>query len=167
MVLFPPGSTPGARVEKLVQTALADLNAEVSPDGRYLAYQSNESGRFGIYVRPFPETASGRWQISGASGTMPMWARNGRELFYFDEANSLTAIPVQTSGAFSEGNPVRVLDAEYAGPVLARSYDVSRAGKWFLMIKNSPAGDRNATPASLVVVEHWFENLTARVPRGN
>ena len=132
--------------------------AEFSPDGRYVAYQSGESGRPQIYVRPFPRVDGGRWQISTAVGTRPAWARNGRELFYLDETNSLTAVSVHTSGsAFSTGVPAKVFDARYSTVLPSRSYDVSSDGRRFLMLKDSPAS------TSLVVVEHWFEELKAKV----
>ena len=66
----------------LVATEFNELNADLSPDGRYVAYQSDESGRFEVYVRPFPDVEGGRWQISNDGGTRPLWARGGGELFY-------------------------------------------------------------------------------------
>ena len=138
--------------------------AEFSPNGRYLAYTLDESGRREVFVRPFPQVDRGRWQISTAGGTRPAWARNGRELFYLDASNTLTAVPVQTSGStFSRGKPAKVFDAKYAEPYPPRYYDVSPDGQRFLMIKNSADGAPNATPASMVVVEHWFEELKQRV----
>jgi len=109
---------------------------------------------------------SGRWQISMAGGTRPAWARSGRELFYLDASNTLTAVPVQTSGsAFSAGEPAKVFDARYSTPFPPRHYDVPPDGQRFLMLKDSAAGDSNATLASMVV-EHWFEELKAKVPDG-
>jgi len=70
------------RTTPLFQTPFSELNAEISPDGRWLAYQSNESGRDEIYVRPFPNASAGRWQVSSDGGSRPVWARNGQELFY-------------------------------------------------------------------------------------
>lgn len=64
-----------------MKTPFNEENGEVSPDGRWLAYQSDESGQFEIYVRPFPKVAGGRWLISTAGGVQPLWARNGQELF--------------------------------------------------------------------------------------
>ena len=91
---------------------------EFSPNGRYLAYQSDESGRSEVYVRPFPQVDSGRWQISTTGGTRPAWARSGRELFYLDASNTLTAVPVQTSGStFSAGTPAKVFDAKYSSHI--------------------------------------------------
>jgi hypothetical protein len=138
--------------------------AELSPNGRYVAYTWFESGRNEVYVRPFSEVDRGRWQISTAGGTRAAWARNGRELFYLDASNTLTAVPVQTSGStFSHGTPAKVFDAKYAAPFPARNYDVSPDGQRFLMVKDSPADDQPATPASMVVVEHWFEELKQRL----
>ncbi len=77
-------------------------------------------------MRPFPQVDSGRWQISTTGGTRPAWARSGRELFYLDASNTLTAVPVQTSGStFSAGKPAKVFDAKYSTPFPPRSYDVS------------------------------------------
>ena len=107
-----------SRAEPLAQTLFDGAWPEFSPDGRYLAYQSNESGRIEVYVRPFPQVDSGRWQISTAGGTRPAWARNGRELFYLDASNTLTAVPVQTSGStFSAGKPAKVFDAKYVDAI--------------------------------------------------
>jgi serine/threonine-protein kinase len=146
------------------QTLFDGGGAEFSPDGRYLAYQSTGPGQSEVYVRPFPQVDSGRWQISTAGGTRPVWARNGRELFYLDASNTLTAVPVQTAGStFSAGKPAKVFNAKYSTPFPPRSYDVSADGQRFLMLKDSAAGDSNATPASMVVVEHWFEELKQRM----
>ena len=72
------GQTKAARADVVCR----ELNAEISPDGRWLAYQSNSSGAFEVYVRPFPDVARGQWQVSTAGGTEPLWARDSRELFY-------------------------------------------------------------------------------------
>ena len=114
-------------------------------------------------MRPFPQVDSDRWQVSTRGGTRPAWARDGRELFYIDESMTLTAVPVQTSGpTFRMGSPANVFDARYAQPNPARHYDVSPDGQRFLMLKER-AADPNATPASIVVVEHWLEELKTRV----
>jgi len=95
-----------------------------------------------------------------------VWARNGRELFYLDASNALTAVPVGTSGpTISTGSPAKLFDIGYAEPNPSRHYDVSADGQRFLMLKASAAGDPNATPANMVLVEHWFEELKQRVRR--
>jgi hypothetical protein len=81
---------------------------------------------------------SGRWQISTEGGTRPAWARSSRELFYLDASNTLTAVPVQTSGStFRAGKPAKVFDAKYSMPFPPRHYDVSPDGQRFLMLKDS------------------------------
>jgi serine/threonine-protein kinase len=134
-----------------------------SPNGRYIAYQSDESGRYEIYIRPFPRVDNGRWQVSTAGGTRPVWARSGRELFYLDASNALTAVPVGISeSTISIGSPVKLFDTKYAEPNPSRHYDVSADGQRFLMLK-ATTGDPNATPVRMVLVEHWFEELKQRV----
>ena len=164
-----PSSNPApgvsqSPVEPLAETRFKGAMADFSPNGRYLAYQSDESGRSEIYVRPFPRVDNGRWQVSTAGGTRPVWARSGRELFYLDASNSLTAVPVGTSEpTISIGIPAKVFDTKYAEPNPSRHYDVSADGQRFLMLKDSAAGDPNATAVSMVLVEHWFEELKRRV----
>lgn len=138
--------------------------ADVSPNGRYLAYQSNESGRLEIYVRPFPEVGRDHWRISGGGGTRAVWARDGLELFYLDESGALMGVPVRTAGPrFVKGTPSRNFDTAYAESNPARHYDVSPDGRRFLMVKDR-AADPNATPASMIVVDHWFGELHWQVP---
>ena len=115
-------------------------------------------------MRPFAQGDSGRWQISTGGGTRPAWERSGRELFYLDKSNTLIAVPVRTSGPnFVAGNPTTVFDTKYVEPNPARHYDVSPDGRRFLMLKDS-AGNPNETPASMVVVLNWFDELQRRVP---
>jgi len=128
------------------------------------AYQSNESGRLEVYVRPFPKVDGGGWQVSNGGGSRPAWARSGRELFYLDASNRLTMVPVQTTGkTFVGGKSTQVLDTEYATPLNYRPYDVSPDGVRFLMIKDSDTVDQKAPPATMVVTLNWFEELKARV----
>ena len=137
---------------------------EISPNGRYIAYQSEESGRDEIYVRTFPAVDQGRWQISTGGGTRPAWSRKGTELFYLDDSNTLHTVPVDTSGpTLVAGTPAKVFDAKYAQPNPARHYDVSPDGRWFLVLKPR-AADANSTPAHMIAVARWFDELKARVP---
>jgi Tol biopolymer transport system component len=152
------------RSTPLVPTPFAEGLAEISPDGRWLAYRSNESGQDQIYVRPFPDVNSGRWQVSPGGGTRPLWARSGRELFYFDGAGALTTVPIATTQACSTGNPTKLFDERYYSAVSARSYDVSPDGQRFLMIKDVPTDQGAAASAGMVVVLNWLEELKARLP---
>jgi serine/threonine protein kinase/Tol biopolymer transport system component len=159
-----PGVSPPSE-GTVVQHLFHGVFAEISPDGRYLAYQADEGGRYEVYVRPFPQVDRGRWQISTGGATRPVWARNGRELFYLDASSALTAVPVGTSGpTFTFGGPSKLFDTKYVEPNPARHYDASSDGQRFLMIKDRADGNPNATPASMVVVQNWFEELKQRVP---
>jgi len=138
---------------------------EISPDGRFLAYQSNESGQSQVYLRPFPNVQSGAWQISTTGGTRPAWGRNGRELFFLDRANAMTAVPVQTSGpTLVLGTPVKLFDGSYLEPNPARHYDVSPDSKRFLMMKEA-TGSQVAATSGIVVVINWLEELSQRAAR--
>ena len=92
----------------LLKTPFSELNGEVSPNGRWLAYQSNESGQFEIYVRPFPGVDEGRFVVSTGGGRQPSWAQSGRELFYVAPDGSLMGVPVdlgQAGASFVKANP--------------------------------------------------------------
>jgi serine/threonine-protein kinase len=153
------------RVEAVISTPAQELNGEVSPDGRWIAYDSNESGQFEIYVRPYPPVAgSRRWQASTGGGRQPVWARDGRALFYRDFAGAVMSVPIRTATTFEPAAPRKVFDGTaFAGDGSSgsgRTYDVAADGR-FLMIKR-------ATPdsggPSLVVVQNWFEELDHLLP---
>jgi eukaryotic-like serine/threonine-protein kinase len=173
LLLGSPSASPGTdtvRTEALLQTAFTESNAEISPGGQWMAYQSNESGSEEIYVRPFPKVEAGHWQVSTGGGTRPAWARNGQELFYLDSEGFLTAVPVQTKPGFGVANPARLFNTRYfsgfggsGATVAGRTYDVSADGQRFLMIKDAPP-DLTSASLSVVVVLNWFEELKQRVP---
>ncbi len=161
-----PGRSLG-EVRPLIQTTFSETDGEISPDSRWLAYASNESGQYQVYVRPFPTVDEGRWQVSTGGGTSPAWARGGRDLFHLDVDGALTVVPVKAAGImFSAGNPSKVFDTRYYSIAGLRTYDVSADGRRFLMIKENAATDRasTSTPASLVVVLNWHEELKRLVP---
>ena len=145
--------------EPLLQTKFREANAEISPDGHWMAYQSDESGRIEIYVRPFPEPGNTRFPVSNGGGIKPMWARDGRELYDLN-GSSIMAVPVQTSPSFVAGTPVRLFGGGYFSAILGRTCDVARDGR-FLMIRNPPL-DPATTPASMIVVQNWFEELKGK-----
>jgi serine/threonine-protein kinase len=147
------------KTQPLLTGPQTEASADLSPDGRYLAYQSTESGRNQIYVRPFPDVDKGREQISIGGGTRPVWSRDGRELFYVDERNFLAAVPVRTAPTFAAGKPARVFERRYFMGPAPRTFDVSKDGR-FLMIRNEE--DTGAAPTMEVVI-NWFEELKARV----
>ena len=145
----------------LVVTAGVEGPADLSPDGRWIAYESNESGRDEIYVQPFPDVGRGRWQITQGGGAKPAWAPSGRELF-FHAGRALMAVPVDVSAqTFRWGPAVPVIEGPYFygnidGP---RVYDVAPDGRLLLL---KPAGD--SARESLVLVEHWDEELKRLIP---
>jgi serine/threonine-protein kinase len=154
------------QIESLISTPFMEQGGEISPNGRWIAYSSNESGRDEVYVRPFPKIDAGRWQISTGGGTRPAWARNGRELFYLaGVTTAMMAVPVQTTSSFNAGNPTKLFEGPYFAGQPARTYDVSADGQRFLMIKTSTATlGEQGPPPSMVVVEHWLEEVKSRVP---
>jgi serine/threonine-protein kinase len=162
-LIDPANGRPFATPQR-VQGLFAGTFPVISSNGRYVAYQSEESGQDEIYVRSFPHVDQGRWQISTGGGTRAAWSRSGRELFYLDAENTLHAVPVDTVGpTFVAGKAVKVFDAKYAQPNPARHYDVSLDDSRFLMLKPRAADDK-ATPAHMVVVTRWSEYLQSRVP---
>jgi len=157
MLLTMPGTDRAARVTAFLQTSYREATAEISPDGHWLAYQSNESNQNEIYVRPFPMRGERRWPVSVGGGVKPLWARDGRELFYLT-GTSLMSVRVQTTPVFSAATPTKVFDGQYFAGIVGRTYDVSLDGKRFLMIKRAST-DTTATPADMVVVLNWTEEL--------
>jgi Tol biopolymer transport system component len=154
-----------AEPKPLLNATYTEANPAVSPDGRWIAYQSNESGKDEIYVRPFPNVSEGRWQVSTNGGTRPLWSRNGRELFYFIPPGVIMAAPVTPGAVFSAGTPVAVVKGNYSSPQTGRMYDVSPDGRRFLLIREvRPQGETAPPPPQLIVVQHWTEELKRLVP---
>jgi len=151
----------------LVRTTFAEFNGEISPDGRWLAYQSSESGQNEIFVQPFPNVGEGRWQISTGGGAEPLWARGGQELFYLAPTGALMSIRIERAQTFAFGTPTKLFEGRYflVDPVAeGRKYDVSPDGKHFLMIKPGGAVEQTAPPANIIVVQNWLEELKRLVP---
>jgi predicted Ser/Thr protein kinase len=133
-----------------------------SPDGRWIAYTSGESGRVEIYVRPYPGPG-GKYQISTEGGAEPVWNPKGRELFY-RSGNKMMAVDVTIQPAFSAGKPSVLFEGAYVRtPRSLPNYDVSPDGQRFLMLEGSEQGQ---APTQINVVLNWFEELKRRVPSG-
>ena len=155
-----------------LRTPFTDTGPKFSPDGRWLAYASDESGRLEIYVQPFPGPGA-KTQISTDGGREPLWARNG-ELFYRN-GNRVMAVETKTqpvaqsapsSGQprFSAGAPQLLFEGPYdwGGPGTA-NYTVAPDGQRLVMVK---AAGQEAAAAQINVVLNWFEELKRRVPAG-
>jgi serine/threonine-protein kinase len=148
--------------EVLIDSPAREWEPALSPDGRWLAYSSDESGRFEIYVRPFPEVDSGRTVVSSDGGRDPAWSPDGRELFY-ESVQGMAVVAVETTPSFSAGAPRILFDKS---PYLAGrggwSYDVAPDGQRLLMVKLAAA--TGAESAEIVVVQNWFAELERLVP---
>jgi serine/threonine protein kinase len=135
--------------------AFQKKQAQFSPDGRFVAYASNESGRFEIFVQPFPNAADGKWPISAGGGVEPRWSKDGSELFYFS-GNKLMAVNVRTAPTFNAGIPHELFEAPVQ-PVYTNDghrWQVTPDGT-FLLETFPP--DLSATPITIVV--NWPELL--------
>jgi serine/threonine protein kinase/Tol biopolymer transport system component len=146
-----------------VNTNVSETQGRFSPDGKFVAYTSNATGRPEIYVQTFPTAANGKWKVSQGGGTQPRWRRDGRELFYIAGDSQLMAVSASTSPSFVAGTPKALFAAPVFGAgattVVAR-YDVASDGQRFLI--NATMAD-NAT-APITVVLNWQEELKQRVP---
>jgi eukaryotic-like serine/threonine-protein kinase len=126
-------------------------NGQFSPDGKWLAYASNESGKWEIYVTSFPD-ARGRWQVSSGGGEQPRWRGDGKELFYLSSDGKMMAAPVTTGVHFDAGTPVVLFQSTPRQPVLVYDlfvYDVSRDGQRFVI--NTQVRQASTTPMSVVL----------------
>ena len=144
-----------------LRTPFNESTPRLSPDGRWLAYASDESGRQEIYVQPYPGPG-GKWPISAEGGREPVWNRNGRELFY-RSGDKMMAVDVATEPGFAAGKPRVLFEGPYEPTVFTvANYDVSPDGQRFLMLKRSEQAA--AAPTQITLVLNWFEELKRRVP---
>jgi Tol biopolymer transport system component len=151
---------PDTTVRILLDGNYAQLNPQVSPDGRWLAYQSDETGRFEVYVRPYPDVDAGRWLISTAGGTSPRWSRDGRELFYYD-GQAIASVTIAAAGpALVAGRPTSLFAVKPFGGRLGPGFEVSPDGQRFLFLL--PTAMDTPRAASLVLVQNWAQGLTTR-----
>lgn len=142
-----------------LQTKFDELHPRFSPDGRWIAYTSNESGQFQVYVQPFPGPG-GKWQVSVAGGSQPIWARDGRELFYLSpNSDQVMSVSVTTQPNFSASPPRTVANTPpnlLTTALPSSIYDVSPDGKRFLFVK---ANAENSPPEEVRVVLNWAEEV--------
>jgi eukaryotic-like serine/threonine-protein kinase len=158
-----PDSGQGRKTQPFLRTPFNESVPRFSPDGRWLAYISDESGRFEIYVQPYPGPG-GKWQISTEGGTEPAWNPNGRELFY-RSGDKMMAVDIATQPGFAAGKPRMLFEGPYEpAPITNPNYDVSPDGQRFLMLK--PVEQEQAAPTQINVVLNWSEELKRRVPTG-
>jgi serine/threonine-protein kinase len=135
----------------------------ISRNGKWLAYDSDETGRDEIYVVPFPNTASARWAITSGGAHGAVWSHSGNELFYRDRSGDLFAVSVTTSPTFSVGKRKRLFSAPYEAYPPFIGYDVSADDQHFVMIRQAA----KEHPDKLIEIENWFEELKANSQRGS
>jgi Tol biopolymer transport system component len=150
----------------VVATRYDEEAIAISPNGRWLAYESNETGRTEIFVRPFPNTQAGKRQVSNGGGVAPLWSRNGRELFYLSPARDMMAVSVagtdepqlgERQALFHLDDRIYMTKAEFYTP-----YDVAPDGR-FIMARNVTEASKIEVP--LIVVENWFEEVRQKTGR--
>jgi len=154
----------GGPVEPLIAGPATERGPSFSPDGRWLAYESNESGRFEVYVRPFPASGVPR-QISTDGGGLARWSADGREVFFM-LARRLYAVPIRTAQTLEVGVPRLLFELPFGptgGGVGPPPWDVTPDGQRFIFVK---PGDDELAPLRIHIVENWFEELKRRVRPG-
>jgi Tol biopolymer transport system component len=159
--LFYAPNNPDSVPRPLLRTPYDNFGATISPNGKWMACVSTESKQNQVYVRPYPSVDSARWTISINGGSEPLWAHNGRELFFRTQEGTLMSVPVETSGQFRAGTPVKL----FSDPALLldeyhRGYDIDASDKRFLMVRTSLRGSQ-----LLGLVMNWgsqVSKLTAK-----
>ena len=158
--------------KRILQEEFAEGHPDISPDGRYIAYMSGESGtQAEIYVRPFPDVNKGKWQVSTIPGYSPLWSPDGRELYYLTyNGDAVMSVPVNTESTFSYEKPKELFRGDFiSGFDENPPYDVHPDGKRFLMMIPDRSTDRDsaqetAAHQKIIIVQNWFEELKQRVP---
>jgi dipeptidyl aminopeptidase/acylaminoacyl peptidase len=148
------------KAQPFLATSYEETAPQFSPDGKWLAYSSDESGRREIFVQPYPGPG-GKWQISNDGGQEPVWNPKGSELF-FRSGKTIMAVNIETKSGFSADKPRMLFEGGYL-PTAASFpyYDVSPDGERFLMLK--PVEQASA-PAQINIVLNWFEELKTKAP---
>ncbi len=144
LISWPWSSSKPNEAFPLLRTKANEALPRISPDGRFVAYQSDASGRWEVYVQPFPR-GEGRWQVSAGGGRQPLWNSRGGELF-FVAGNDLMAVDVVEQPTFRVGTPRRLFGGEALGTnlsppaVMERHYDVAPDGRRFLVVRGVGKG---------------------------
>jgi WD40 repeat protein/predicted Ser/Thr protein kinase len=151
------------RVTTFLDSKFDERYPDFSPDGRWIAYSSDEAGRDEVYVRPFPGPGT-KHLVSAEGGSQPMWARDGSRLFYRQQ-DQYWVVDVRTDGGFSTSKP-RLLFTKpgYGSAIPIRSYDLSVDSQRFLMIKSQQRALESSPATEMILVQNWFEELKRMLP---
>ena len=142
----------------VIATRGEDVSPTLSPDGKWIAYGSDDGGAREVWVSPFPDAQGARWQISTGGGYEPLWSRDGKEIFYITVGNAMTAVEVNTVGGFSIGKPRPLFKVDaYRRHFTHRAYDVLPDGRFILIRDGRPL------PGDLVMVDNWMSEIAARL----
>jgi len=143
----------------LLNTPATEMFPALSPDGRWLAYASNESGAMEVYVRPFPETATAKWQVSTTGGTEPAWSPDGRELFYINGKTEMVAAEIPPGATFSVGEQRKLFPVDqYLRPGSFPRYAVSPDGRRFILVREGELSQQS----ELILAENWLQVLRGK-----
>ena len=172
VIVFAEGSQTGARtIRTIVKGAVSDFLATpamehmavFSPDSRWIAYVSNESGRDEVYVRPFPRTEGIGRRVSIDGGTAPIWSRKGDELYYRSASGNLVAVPVSLTTGFASGRPQTLFQFtdRFRSSGNAAAYDVLPDGRFVTV---TDAALPTSGSRQIVVVKNWLNELNQLLP---
>jgi len=150
-------------IRPLLSGPLREDYPAISPDGHWIAYTSDESGRNEVYIQSFPDLGSKR-QVTTEGGEQSIWSPNGRELFYHN-GEAMMAVTIETKPSLTPGKPTKLFEGPYAFS-RSRNYDVSPDGQQFLMIKEGEEIEGTSARTELILVENWFEELKRLMPTG-
>ena len=147
----------------LVTSEFDEKAIMLSPDGRWLVYESDETGSNEIYVRPFPDTENGKWPVSVDGGVMPLWAHSGTEIFYVNGRNEMVSAKVRTAGSTFEVTERETLFSIDPAFLIGQAeqytlYDISPDDQRFVMLRSV----QTETP-ELILVQNWFGEIEQRV----
>ena len=155
--------------EAFLRTSSDDRHPMFCPDGRWLAYTSNESGSFQIYVRAFPDSSGGKWQISIRGGSYPVWSHNGRELFFRAADNRIMVAAYTVKGDSIVADQPRVWSEKPLanfGILGTGSYDVAPDGKRVVALMPVESAEAQQSPSHVIVLENFFDELRRKAPIG-
>jgi serine/threonine-protein kinase len=149
--------------ELVLETKANEYSPAHSPDGRWIAYESDRSGRFEIYVQPYPAIESGFWKISTDGGKQPLWSPDGKTLYYSAGSamsRQMMSVDIEYEDGFKPGQPQRIFDFTHAVYLEIRNHALHPDGKRFLMVKPVSSG----RDQRLVYVQNWLDEVERLVP---